>query len=135
MSQSPFAISLVAVLALGLDAHAAAPSAKKLHAAPAYQRGLASIYSRKLASRPMADGTPLRLDSDAAASRTLPLGSAAVVTNLRNGRSVMVRIRDRGPWVRNRIIDLSPRTARELGIGRRGVARVQVTPAPSPADS
>lgn len=90
-------------------------------------RGRASVYSRKLSKRPMADGTPLDLDSNAAASKTLPLGSRAKVTNLRNGRSAEVVIRDRGPFVKGRIIDLSPKIAKALGF-RTGTVPVEVTP-------
>ncbi len=93
------------------------------------QRGKASVYSRKLAHHAMADGTPLELESDSAASLHLPLGSRARVTNLHNGRSAEVVIRDRGPFVKGRIIDLTPKTARLLGF-RTGVRRVEVTPLP-----
>ncbi len=89
---------------------------------------MASYYARRFAGRRMADGTPMRPESDNAASRVLPLGSMARVTNLQNGRSAVVTIRDRGPHVRGRIIDLSPRTALQLGFLRAGVARVEVTP-------
>jgi rare lipoprotein A len=64
-----------------------------------------------------------------AASKTLPLGSHVVVTNPQNGRSVEVRINDRGPHVRGRTLDLSKRAAQRLGITKKGVARVEVTPA------
>jgi rare lipoprotein A len=88
------------------------------------QVGVASIYSRKLAGRRMANGVPLRLDRHHAASTTLPLGSTALVTNLANGKSAMVTITDRGPFVRGRIIDLTPLTAMQLGIG--GLGKVEV---------
>jgi rare lipoprotein A len=61
-----------------------------------------------------------------AAHRTLPFGTRVVVTNLRNGRSVTVRINDRGPYGRGRIIDVSLAAARELGMVRSGTARVRV---------
>jgi rare lipoprotein A len=110
-------------------AGAAPPAPARAHA-PKQQQGTASIYSRKLARRPMADGTPLDPDSNAAAGKTLPLGTRAQVTNLRNGKSATVQIKDRGPYAGNRIIDLSPKTASELGFQWRGVAPVRVTPAP-----
>ena len=77
----------------------------------------------------MADGTRMDpLDSNAA-SKTLPLGTTARVTNLQTGRSAVVTIQDRGPYVKGRIVDLSPATAREIGITRRiGVALVEVEP-------
>ncbi|HWI82479.1 septal ring lytic transglycosylase RlpA family protein [Ramlibacter sp.] len=93
------------------------------------QVGKASIYSRKFAGRTMADGTRMSPHDDNAASRTLPLGTPARVTNLETGQSTVVTIQDRGPHVSGRIIDLSPRTAREIGLTQRqGVAQVEVTP-------
>jgi rare lipoprotein A len=93
------------------------------------QRGKASFYADRYSGRTMADGTPMRLYSNNAASLTLPLGTTARVTNLRTGRSALVTIRDRGPYVRGRIIDLSPATARRIGLSRRqGLAEVEVRP-------
>ncbi len=64
-----------------------------------------------------------------AASRTLPLGTTAKVTNLKTGKSAVVTIQDRGPFVAGRIVDLSPATAKELGITRHeGVTKVEVAP-------
>ena len=77
----------------------------------------------------MADGSPMRPEGDNAASKTLPLGTTARVTNLDTGRSAIVTIQDRGPYVAGRIVDLSPATAKKIGIERsQGVARVEVTP-------
>ena len=63
-----------------------------------------------------------------AAHRTLPLGSKAKVTNLNNGKSVVVEINDRGPYTKGRIIDLSHAAAKALGIGDHGTARVSIEP-------
>lgn len=64
-----------------------------------------------------------------AASRTLPLGTVAKVTNVATGRSAIVRIEDRGPYIKGRIVDLSPSTARKVGITPHiGVAKVVVAP-------
>jgi len=90
--------------------------------------GMASFYHRKFSGRKMADGTRLDPESDSAASRSLPLGTVARVTNLKDGSSALVTIRDRGPYAKGRIIDLSPRTAKQLGIVKAGAARVEVTP-------
>lgn len=90
------------------------------------QTGKASYYSHRLSGRKMADGTRLNPRSNAAASKTLPLGTTARVTNLDNGKSAVVEIRDRGPYVRGRILDVSPGTARLLGMGKEGVVRVEV---------
>ena len=67
----------------------------------------------------MADGTPMHLSADNAASRTLPLGTTAIVTNLETGLTAHVTIRDRGPYVDGRLIDLSPATARKIGLEPR----------------
>lgn len=91
--------------------------------------GKASVYAQRLDGRKMADGTPMQMDSDSAASKTLPLGTKAKVTSLETGRSAVVTIRDRGPYVHGRILDVSPSTARKIGLGsKRGVAKVAVEP-------
>lgn len=91
--------------------------------------GKASIYAPMFAGRKMADGTRMRPTSNNAASRTLPLGTTAKVTNLETGKTAVVTIHDRGPYVAGRIVDLSPATARDIGLDRRtGVTRVEVAP-------
>lgn len=91
--------------------------------------GKASFYARMFAGRTMADGTPMEPTGDNAASRTLPLGTTAQVTNLETGKTAVVTIRDRGPYVAGRIVDLSPATAREIGLDKRtGVTKVKVAP-------
>jgi rare lipoprotein A len=108
---------------------APASKSKKLDRSGRKQIGKASFYSRKFAGRKMADGTPMKPHDDNAASKSLPLGTKAKVTNLETGQSASVTIQDRGPYVRGRIVDLSPATAQEIGITRRqGVARVEVAP-------
>jgi rare lipoprotein A len=93
------------------------------------QVGTASFYASRYSGKTMADGTPMRLYSNNAASLTLPLGTTAKVTNLETGRSAVVTICDRGPYVNGRVIDLSPATARLIGISRKqGLARVEVAP-------
>jgi rare lipoprotein A len=97
--------------------------------------GKASFYAGRFAGRTMADGTPMKPHGDNAASKTLPLGTKALVTNLETGRGATVTIRDRGPYVKGRIVDLSPSTAQKIGIDRKeGVAMVEVKPieVPSP---
>jgi len=95
----------------------------------AAERGVASFYANRFAGRTMADGTPMDPQGDNAASRTLPLGTRARVTNLQTGRSALVTIRDRGPYIKGRIVDLSPATARLIGITpKSGLAKVEVTP-------
>src|SRR5580698_2939605 len=91
--------------------------------------GAASFYAKEFVGRKMADGTPMDPHADNAASKTLPLGTTAKVTNVETGKSAVVTIQDRGPFVPGRIVDLSPATARKLGITpRAGVAKVVVAP-------
>jgi len=91
--------------------------------------GKASIYAPMFVGRKMADGTRMRATSNNAASRTLPLGTTAKVTNLETGKTAVVTIHDRGPYVAGRIVDLSPATARDIGLDRRtGVTQVEVAP-------
>jgi rare lipoprotein A len=91
--------------------------------------GTASFYAKQFAGRKMADGAPMDPAGDNAASKTLPLGTTAKVTNLETGKSAVVTIQDRGPYVPGRIVDLSPATARQIGISeRKGVALVVVAP-------
>jgi rare lipoprotein A len=91
--------------------------------------GKASYYARKFAGRKMANGKPMNPRRDIAASKTLPLGTKAKVTNLETGRSAVVTIEDRGPYVRGRIVDLSPATAEKIGLTPQvGVATVAVAP-------
>ena len=92
------------------------------------QRGTASYYAQRFNGRRMANGARFDARSNSAAHRTLPLGTTARVTNLENGRSVEVKVEDRGPYSRGRVIDLSPRTAQDLGMKEQGTAEVMVTP-------
>ncbi len=98
------------------------------------QTGVASWYGKSHHGRTTANGEKFDMEALTAAHRTLPFGTIVKVTNLSNNRSVTVRINDRGPYVAGRIIDLSARAARDLGIIENGVARVrleQLPPAPS----
>jgi len=88
------------------------------------QAGIASWYGRQFHGRRTANGERYDMYALTAAHRTLPLGTRVRVTNQASGRSVVVRINDRGPFVRGRIIDLSLAAAQELGMSRAGTARV-----------
>jgi rare lipoprotein A len=92
------------------------------------RKGKVSYYGREFYKKKMADGTPMNPQSNVAASKTLPLGTTARVTNLKNGNSEVVEIRDRGPYVKDRIVDVSPQTADKLGLKKDGVAPVEVKP-------
>jgi rare lipoprotein A len=87
-----------------------------------------SYQGSDTAGQPTASGEPYNPNDLTAASRTLPIGSTVKVTNPETGRSVKVRINDRGPFVRGRSLDLSKRAAEKIGIADKGVARVKVTP-------
>src|SRR5258706_4544423 len=117
------------------SSHRTQTKAHQHRASKKRQTGKASFYSKKFAGRKTADGTPLNLQSDAAASRTLPLGTKAKVTNLRTGKSAVVEIKDRGPYVKDRIIDVTPQTAKQIDIDKKGVAPVEVVPIEMPQSS
>ena len=86
----------------------------------------ASYQGDEMAGRRTASGEVFDPDAMTAASKTLPIGSTVIVTNPKNGKSVKVRINDRGPNVRGRSLDLSRRAAEELGITEKGVARLNI---------
>lgn len=88
--------------------------------------GIASWYGRDFHGRKTANGEVYDMNAISAAHPTLPLPSYARVTNLENGRSIIVRVNDRGPYAKNRIIDLSTATAKALGTHGQGLARVRV---------
>ena len=92
------------------------------------ERGEASWYGEKFHGRPTSSGEPFDMHRPSAAHRTLPLPSWVRVTNLDNGRSIVVRVNDRGPFADpdNRIIDLSYAAAVELGMIEAGTANVRV---------
>jgi rare lipoprotein A len=91
--------------------------------------GRASFYAKKFAGRKMADGNIMDPHDNNAASKTLPLGTIAKVTNLETGKSAVVTIEDRGPYVDGRIVDLSPATAEKIGLKKeQGVTKVTVAP-------
>lgn len=103
------------------SAPAAAVKEEQPRGAP--QHGLASIYT----DHRTASGERFSRHAMAAAHKHLPLGCRCKVTNLRNGKTCIVRINDRGPYIRGRIIDLTPAAAAKLGFGySQGLAKVKV---------
>lgn len=88
--------------------------------------GKASFYSKRSTGSRTASGERLHHDSLTCAHRTYPFGTRLKVTHQGNGKSVIVRVTDRGPFVRGRIIDLSWGAARELGMLSQGIAQVTV---------
>jgi len=95
--------------------------------------GKASMYSQRFAGKPTASGKPLDLGADVVASKTLPIGSTAKVTNLETGKSALVKVEDRGKLPKGRLVDLTPATAKKLGLTKKeGVAPVSVQPVTKP---
>ena len=126
-------LALLVALALALSvtgcASRHAPAAQRrvtYTASPA--TGDASYYASRFQGRPTASGERFDNNQLTAAHRTMPFGTKVRVTNLSNGRSVVVRVNDRGPYARGRIIDLSQAAAIRIDIVRAGVARVRVEP-------
>jgi rare lipoprotein A len=88
--------------------------------------GLASYYADKYQGHKTASGERFDTARLTAAHRTLPFGTRVRVTNVDNGKSVVVRVNDRGPFVAGRVIDLSPAAARQLDMLRAGTVRVKL---------
>lgn len=103
--------------------------------AGATERGLASWYGHPYHGRPAADGEIYDMETMVAAHRTLPFQTWVRVRNLSNGKTVDVRIIDRGPFVQNRIIDLSHAAAKNIDLIGPGVAQVEITVIGSPANA
>jgi rare lipoprotein A len=127
-------IPLTPLAAPAPDAPRAEPSKesaqppKKLDHSGRRQKGKVSYYASTLSGRKMADGTRMDPKAPIAASKTLPLGTTAKVTNLENGKSAVVEIKDRGPYVKGRIVDVSPSVADKLDLKKDGVAPAEVAP-------
>jgi rare lipoprotein A len=90
------------------------------------ESGKASYYADKFDGRRTSNGEIFKQRKKTAAHRTLPFGTKVTVTNLSNGRTVKVRINDRGPFVKGRMIDLSKKAAKKLDMVNAGVANVQI---------
>ena len=105
---------------------ARAPDAATARADSAIGEGEASYYGDELAGRPTASGEPFNPARLTAAHRTLPLGTRLRVTNVRTDESVVVTVNDRGPFAGHRVVDLSKRAAREIGMLQTGTAPVRL---------
>lgn len=97
------------------------------------ERGIASWYGEKFHGRRTSSGVPYDMYRMTAAHKTLPLPTYVRVTNLENGRSVVLRVNDRGPFIEGRIIDVSFVAAQKLGLVGPGTARVEVEALDPPA--
>ena len=94
--------------------------------------GKASYYARHFDGRTMADGNRFKPSADIAASKTLPIGTTAKVTDVTTGKSAIVTVQDRGPHVRGRILDVTPSVAKKLDMTHQGVDSVVVKPIAEP---
>lgn len=90
------------------------------------EEGMASWYGEKFHGRATASGERYNMHAMTAAHKILPLQTTVRVTNVRNGNSIVVRVNDRGPFISGRVIDLSYKAAKQLGMTRAGVVRVRV---------
>ena len=106
-----------------VSATATAPVINRQHW---YQFGRASWYGHALQGLPTASGEAYDMNAMTCAHRSLPLGSLVRVTNLRNHRSLVLRVNDRGPFVDTRVVDLSYAAAQRLGFSQRGTAKVRI---------
>ena len=114
------------VIDTGKHANRKTNSPKSAAKTAGYQVGTASWYGVQFQGKPTASGEPFDMRDFTAAHPSLPLGTYVKVTNLRNGKAVVVRINDRGPVVDGRIIDVSYNAARALGFNDRGLQRVRL---------
>lgn len=117
---------LLTVSAAAQDAEATSDDAAQIDEETAITGGMASYYGSELAGNRTANGERFDPGRFTAAHRTLPFGSMVRVTNVSNGDSVIVRINDRGPFSRGRVIDVSQAAARAIGMHRSGTARVKL---------
>jgi rare lipoprotein A len=116
------AVALLVAAASGCAGHARVADVATLIGG-----GEASYYGDEFAGRPTASGERYDPEDFTGAHRTLPFGTLVRVTDMDSGRSVVVRINDRGPWGKGRVIDLSRAAAREIGLVRKGRGQVELS--------
>lgn len=130
-----FAVSLAALLFAGCASIKPSPKTVEEEEPVSVQYGTASYYAGRWIGRKTANGEIYRAGDRTAAHRRLPFNTRVRVTDLKTGKSTIVRINNRGPYVRGRIIDLSLVAAREIGLTRkRGIARVKLEVLPPKAE-
>ena len=112
------------VVAAPKNAHPVDP--QNISTANAYQVGISSYYGKQFHGRKTANGEIFNMYKLTAAHRVLPLGTIAKVTNLANGRWVVVKVNDRGPFIEGRILDLSFAAALEIEMVQQGTAKVMI---------
>ena len=128
VSQIPNAVPRVEARSRGGNPSSYVVLGKRYHTLPDsrgfVERGIASWYGRKFHGRKTSNGEVYDMYTMSAAHKRLPIPTYLKVTNLENGRSVVVRVNDRGPFHGKRVIDLSYTAARKLGVVEAGVAKV-----------
>lgn len=98
----------------------------KINTVQYVEYGIASWYGPRFYGKRTSDGTKLRRNSRWIAHKTLPLGTRVRITDIKTGRSVEAQVKDRGPFIEDRIVDLTEALAHELGIHERGLANVRL---------
>lgn len=116
------AVVLACALVITLGGTASFPT----HGEAKTVEGAASYYGKRFHGRRTANGERFNMNALTAAHRSLPFGTKVKVTNKQNGKSVVVRINDRGPFIKGRQIDLSRGAAAKIGMLDAGVAKVQL---------
>lgn len=123
-------IGMAAFAAMSVPSQAGTPAYVPVGSCSArravWKDGVASWYGQQFQGEPTASGEAFDMNALTAAHRDLPLGTEIKVTNLRNHRSLVLRINDRGPFIPGRMLDVSRAAARRLGFVGRGLARVRV---------
>lgn len=114
------------ILSLAMFTYACSSTSIQRNKEPFESTGVASYYADSLHGNKTASGERYDKDKFTAAHPWLPFGTRLLVTNLKNGRTVEVRVNDRGPFIKGRIIDLSRAAAKELKMIRSGITRVTI---------
>lgn len=125
-TERALSVALLALLALALHGCARERGPESMPRGGHEETGLASWYGPKYHGRTTASGERYNMFDLTAAHRTLPFGTRLRVTNLLNGKQVLVRVNDRGPFVKGRVIDVSYEAAKRLEMTQAGVVRVRV---------
>ncbi|MCB9992438.1 MAG: septal ring lytic transglycosylase RlpA family protein [Hyphomicrobiaceae bacterium] len=126
MNKKTIAALVAALLCVSPLSVSTLVSGSSVALAATYQQGTASWYGPGFNGQRTANGETFNMNSLTAAHKSLPFGTRVKVTNLRNGKSVTVRINDRGPYAHGRIIDLSKAAAQDIGMIGSGTAQVKL---------
>lgn len=116
----PCRVAAVMIACIAVGSYAINPPA------PFTQTGIASFYSHAHHGKTQANGEPFDQNAMTCAHKTLPFGTRVAVTNLSNGKTVILEVTDRGPYHKDRILDVSLHAARILGFEKRGLAHVKL---------